>query len=224
MQELTEIVMVFLILANLWLLASSRLMVCIRIVACQGIVISLLPFLINRHLLLTEFLAVAGVTAALKGFVFPWLLRRAMREAKVHREIETSVPYSVSVLIGILILAISLWISSRLPMPAPELTELIVPVSFFTILVGLFVIVSRVMALSQVLGYLVFENGIYAFGVALLLEQPLWVELGILLDVFVAVFDMGIMIFHISREFDNINTDQLSELADWKSTEKEGRR
>ena len=45
-------------------------------------------------------------------------------------------------------------------------------------------------------------------------EQPLLVEMGILLDVFVAVFVMGIMIFHISREFDHIDVDQLSALKD----------
>jgi hydrogenase-4 component E len=68
------------------------------------------------------------------------------------------------------------------------------------------------------------ENGIYAFGVALLLDQPVLVELGILLDVFVAVFVMGIAIFHISREFDHIDTRRLSSLADVQTEGKEGRR
>jgi len=77
------------------------------------------------------------------------------------------------------------------------------------------VIVSRVKAVSQVLGYLMLEIGIAVFGTAALPEQPLLVELGVLLDAFVAVFVMGIMIFHISREFDHIDTDDLDELADW---------
>jgi len=63
-----------------------------------------------------------------------------------------------------------------------------------------------------VLGYLVLENGIFAFGVALVEEQPFLVEIGILLDVFAAVFIMGIAIFHINREFDHIDTDKLSNL------------
>jgi hydrogenase-4 component E len=90
-----------------------------------------------------------------------------------------------------------------------------VPLALSTILIGLFVVISRIKALSQVLGFLILENGIYAFGAALLLEQPLVVELGVLLDVFVAVFVMGIAIFHISREFDHIDTDALDQLADW---------
>jgi hydrogenase-4 component E len=64
------------------------------------------------------------------------------------------------------------------------------------------------------LGYLVLENGIYIFGVTLVRDQPWLVETGILLDVFVAVFVMGIAIFHISREFDHMDVDQLTVLKD----------
>ena len=107
---------------------------------------------------------------------------------------------------------ICLWLGSRLPMPGPATSPLIVPVVLFTIMSGLFLIVSRKKALTQVLGYLVLENGIYAFGVALVDQQPMLVELGILLDIFVAGFVMGIAIFHINREFDHIDTDKLSGL------------
>ena len=78
-------------------------------------------------------------------------------------------------------LARALAASPRLPLPEPVMSSLIVPVAFFTIMSGLFLIVSRRKALTQVLGYLVLENGIYAFGVALVDKQPLLVELGWLL-------------------------------------------
>jgi hydrogenase-4 component E len=93
-------------------------------------------------------------------------------------------------------------------------SQLAVPVSVFSILIGLLLIVSRNKALTQVLGYLVLENGIYIFGVTLVRDQPWLVETGILLDVFVAVFVMGIAIFHISREFDHMDVDQLTVLKD----------
>jgi hydrogenase-4 component E len=78
----------------------------------------------------------------------------------------------------------------------------------------LLLIVSRRKAVTQTLGYLAMENGIYAFGLAFAVEEPLLVEMGVLLDVFVAVFVMGIAIHHISREFDHIDTDRLSALKD----------
>jgi len=79
-------------------------------------------------------------------------------------------------------------------------------------MVGLFVIVTRRTAAKQVLGYLSMENGIYAFGMAFVREEPFLVGVGILLDAFMAVFVMGIAIFHINREFDHIEVDQLDTL------------
>lgn len=99
-------------------------------------------------------------------------------------------------------------------MPAPGVPQLLIPVAFFTILVGLFGIVTRRKAVSQVLGYLVLENGIFAFGAVALRKAQLLVEMGILLDVFVAVFVMGIAIFRINREFDHIDADRLASLKE----------
>jgi hydrogenase-4 component E len=90
----------------------------------------------------------------------------------------------------------------------------VVPVALSTIFTGLFLILSRRKALTQVLGYIVLENGIYIFGVALALKEPVVVELGVLLDVFVAVFIMGITVFQISREFDHTDTDRLDSLKE----------
>ena len=99
-------------------------------------------------------------------------------------------------------------------MPENIASPWLVPVAFFSIFAGLFLIVSRKRAVNQVLGFLVLENGIYTFGVGVAARTPLLVEVGVLLDVFVAVFVMGITIFHINREFDHIDTDRLSTLKD----------
>ncbi len=209
-----DTLMVLLVFTNLRVVGSSRLGACIRTVAVQGVLLGFLPLLAHPDRMAPRILLLAFASVALKAVGFPWLLFRALRGAKVRREMEPYVGYSLSLLAGVGALALSLWIGSRLPLPTPAVSPLLVPVAFSTMLVGLFVIVSRRKALSQVLGYLVFENGIYAFGVGVAYEAPLLVELGVLLDVFVAVFVMGILIFHISREFDSIDTERLSSLRD----------
>jgi len=146
--------------------------------------------------------------------VFPWFLSRAVREAEVTREIEPCVGYSTSLVAGVLTLGASFWMCTRLPMPETIASPWLAPVSFFSIFTGLFLIVSRKRAVNQVLGFLVLENGVYTFGVSVASRTPLLVEAGVLLDVFVAVFVMGITIFHINREFDHIDTDRLSTLKD----------
>jgi hydrogenase-4 component E len=65
-----------------------------------------------------------------------------------------------------------------------------------------------------VVGFITMENGVYLFGVAFSVREPWMVQTGVLLDVFAAVFVMGIMIYRIQQEFDHIDTDRLSDLKD----------
>ena len=212
MSNAADIVLVFIVLTNLMLLGLSRLGACIRMVAAQGVALGLLPLLLDGGSVELNHAAFAVAIIALKGVIFPWMLMRTLREVNTQREIEPFVGYGLSIAAGTVALVVCVALGSRLPMPEPAMSSLVVPVAFFTIMSGLFLIVTRRKALTQVLGYLVLENGIYAFGVALVDKQPMLVELGILLDVFVAVFVMGIAIFHINREFDHIDTDKLSGL------------
>ena len=209
-----EAILALLVITDLFLLGTSRLRTCIRIAALQGIVVSLLPVLLHgaEGALRAGSLTVGSML--LKGVVFPWLLLRVLREAGVRREIEPFVGHTLSVLVGVVSLMFALWVDSRLDLPAAMAggSALTIPIGLATLLIGLFVIVSRRTAVSQVLGYIVLENGIYAIGVALVGGVPLLVELGVLLDVFVAVFIMSIAAYHISREFDHIDVDQLDKL------------
>lgn len=218
-----DTLLVLLVLTNLKLLGTSRLGGCIRAVAAQGFLLGGVPLLTGGGTLAPRALLLSAAGVGLKGIVFPWLLSRALREAKVQREVQPFLGYTASMLLGGGALGISLWAGSRLPLPPAVRSSLLVPVALATMLTGLLVVVSRSKAITQVLGYLVFENGIYAFGVGIAPDAPLLVELGVLLDVFVAVFVMGITIFHISREFDDIDTERLSALRDWRPAPGAGR-
>lgn len=212
-----DLVLVFMILSNMALLGSSRLAVCIRIAAAQAMVLGALPFLASQHGFGTELLRallLGAVIFVLKGLVFPRMLQNALRTANVRHEIEPFLGFAASLLLGIAVLVLSFFIASRLELPHPSVSPLMLPLALSTILIGLILIITRRTALMQVVGYLVLENGSYIFGLALAEDQPLLVEMGILLDIFVAVFAMGITIFHISREFDHIDVDQLTSLKD----------
>jgi hydrogenase-4 component E len=210
----TNIILVLVVLTNLKLLGSSRLGSSIRVVAAQGVILGTLPILAHGDGLTLRIAALALGTILLKGIVFPWLLFRAVREAEVTREVQPYVGYATSLVAGVLILGSAFWICTRLPIPASVASPWLAPVALFSIFAGLYLIVSRKRAVSQVLGFLVLENGIYTFGVGVAPQMSLLVEAGVLLDVFVAVFVMGITIFHINREFDHIETDRLSTLKD----------
>ena len=208
-----ETVLALLVITDLLLLGSSRLRSCIRVVAVQGVVVSLLPLLLHGGEGTARAWALTAGGVAVKGAIFPWVLLRVLRESGARREVEPFVGHTLSVLVGASTLVFSLWVDARLQLAATAAgSSLAVSVGLATMLIGLFVIVSRRKAITQVLGYIVVENGIYAVGVALVGGVPLLVELGVLLDVFVAVFIMSIAAYHISREFDHIDVDQLDRL------------
>lgn len=209
-----DAVLVLLILTNLQLLGSARLNACIRTVAAQALLLGVIPLLVHAEATSLRVVLIAATSMTLKAGMLPWLLRRAARTAGVRREIEPIIGYTTSLLVGLGLLGVALYVAGRLPLPSSAGPQFLVPVSLFTMMVGLLVIVGRSTAVMQALGYLAMENGIYAFGMAFAVEEPLLVEMGVLLDVFVAVFVMGITIHHISREFDHIDTDQLSALKD----------
>ena len=204
--------LVLLIVTSFLMLGLSRLNTCIRIGALQGITVGLLPLAAGGTGFTVRGVAIAVGMVALKGFVFPVLLARALRESHTSREVEPFVGYPASLFAGVLSLVASFWLDSRLDLHVMARSDLVVPVAFSMMMIGLFLVVARRTAVNQGLGYLVLENGIYAFGLAIVWDIPVLVELGVLMDLFVAVFVMGIAIYRINREFDHIDSDQLTTL------------
>jgi hydrogenase-4 component E len=209
-----DLVLVLVILTNLRLLASGRIGAAIRIVALQGVLVSLVPLLAPGHVSGWRVAGLAVGSAVLKAGVFPWLLFRALREVAIDREMRPFVGYVASSLLGVAGLAGAFLLSGRLPALPIEPAGLLVPTALFSILAGLFLLVARRRAVTQVLGFIVLENGVFLFGAGVMPETSLLVEAGVLLDLSVAVFIMGILLFHIRREFDHLDADRLSTLRD----------
>ena len=199
-----------LVLTNLTLLGSSRLAFCIQTVALQGVVLGMIP-LVGLHPFTIQHGILFLTAIVLKGGVFPWLLLRSLRVARVKREVEPFVGFNVSLSIGFFALIGSVVLASRLSLGG-DTGRLVIALAIFTMVTGLLLLVSRRKALSMVLGYLVLENGIYGLGTVVADHIPMVVEFGVLLDVWVAVFGMGIAIYQINREFDHTDVDRLTEL------------
>ncbi len=207
MSDPTTTILFAVILLNFFLLGTSRLGACIRVVAAQGALLSILPPLV--HGVSAHSLLLAGGALALKGGTIPWLLFRAIRQVKIRREIEPRIGYIATLLLGALTTAGAFIFAERLPLLPEHLHSLFIPASLATMAVGFLLLIPRRKAITQVLGYLVFENGIFIFGILLAEAMPLMVEAGVLLDMLVAIFVMGIVMNHINREFSSLNTENL---------------
>lgn len=201
------------VLTNLASLGISRLRACITIIGTQGVLVSMLPLLSGVRVTATVVLF-ALINSAVKGGLIPWLLRRALRVSGTRSELAPLVSYTVALLLGVAALGGAAWLSARLPLEGGGVALLVAPMAFHTMLIGLLLVIIRRSALSQILGYLALENGIFAFGALFAVKEPWLVQLGVLLDLLGAVFVMGIALFHISRTFDHIDTVRLSALKE----------
>jgi hydrogenase-4 component E len=212
MSGLHELLLLCVVLTNFWVLGTTRLSSAIRATAIQGTLLAALPIALHPGWSL-HILGLAGGTFVVKAVLLPTFLRWAIREAAVRREIEPVIGYSASVTLGAVAVALSFAIAGHIPLPESD-SVLLIPVALSTVIVGLLVLTTRNKALTQVVGYLVLENGIYIFGLSQAERVPFLVEVGVLLDIFVGIFIMGIVVFHINRAFDSLDSTRLSELKD----------
>ena len=223
---LTDLLIAFILLTNFALSVTSRISKAIQLAVVQGTLLGLLPLAmgLGRHL---HILLIVAATVGVKGWLIPYLFRRATRQLKLPREVQPYLGFTTSLVLCALGTGLALLLSSVLPLapaaPAPGVAHqvlagggcaLFVPASLSTLLTGFILLITRRKALSQVVGYLVLENGIYLFGLMLVEDMPLLVETGILLDLFVGIFIMGIVINHITAAFDSMDTHRLAELKD----------
>lgn len=199
---------------NLIALASSRLPSLIRAMSLQGVVLGMMPLFMGHETLDWRVAAVAAATMVGKGVVIPGLLRRAMRAANIEREIEPFLGYVPSMMIGAGGTIAAVALARALPLLPEHSGTLIVPGAIAAMLTGFILLIGRVKAISQVCGYLILENGIYLFGLLLIHSTPLLVESGILLDVTVGVFVIGIIVDRIQRAFDSLDTRKLTTLRE----------
>jgi hydrogenase-4 component E len=198
---------------NFVALGVSRMRGVINAVALQGILLGVLTLLVHPGIGARGILLVVA-TIGLKGVVIPAFLIYAMREANIQHEVKPTLSFMSSLWLVALGTGLALLFSYTLPLADAHTGLLLVPASLSTVWTGFLMLTTRKKAIMQVLGYLILENGILLFGLLLLEAMPFLVEAGVLLDLFTAVFVMGIIIHHINREFASISTEHLSGLKE----------
>jgi hydrogenase-4 component E len=209
----TNLLLVVVLLLNLFFLATSRIRALIQAAALQGVVLGVLPVLIHGSVHWNTAL-IAIATIVLKGSVIPGMLRRALRDAQIKREVEPLIGLVPTMLLGALGTLLSIGFAEGLPLVPEHRGLLIVPASISTVLTGFLLLTTRFKAITQAIGYLVLENGIFIFGLLLLEAMPFLVEIGVLLDLFVGIFVVSIILHHINREFASLDTRRLASLRE----------
>ena len=194
------------------MVGQKALFVAIRLYGLQSILLGAVAltmgFADHRFHLLTG----AALTIALKGVLIPWFLMRVIDRIGIHREIEPLVNVPSSLLICLGLTVIGYRVSTGLADGGRGVTHHVIGVSLSMLLMGLFMMVTRRKAVTQILALLTVENAVFLVALGATSGMPLVVELGISFDVILAVLVLGILVHRIAERFESMDVSRLSNL------------
>lgn len=148
----------------------------------------------------------------LKVFLLPRYLQRMEQRFGSEREVQPYVNIATSLILAGLLVLLAYAITRPLVQVSTLPTRDGLPLAMGLIFVGLFVVVTRKKALTQIVGFLVLENGIALLAALGTFGIPLIVELGVFLDVLLGFLVMQVFVYQIHGTFESIDVEQLSEL------------
>ncbi|MBE1495882.1 hydrogenase-4 component E [Amycolatopsis lexingtonensis] len=204
-----------LLLTAVLILWRRELAVIIRVFALQGLALTVLVAVLAAREGSAELGVAAAGIAVLRAGVLPYLLRRALaRSTAVRRETRPLVNVASSLLAAAALTLLAYAVSQPLVALAPSPATQAIPVGLTVVLIGFFTLVTRRRALSQLVGFLLLDNGITAVGFLTTGGAGLVVELGVSLDVLLVVLVLQILTTRMRETFGEADLDELRELRD----------
>ena len=201
-------------LTMLYLTSTGRLEASIRMLCAQGLLLFLMVAAGYKEMGWSEMLIFTSETLVMKACIIPWFLVKVVRRNRIQRDIEASIPRFNTLAIDSAILGFGFLIAFWVHKSAEGVQPLSFGISVSTMISSLFLILTRSKIISHVIGYLCLENGIFLLSLSVAQRMPAIVSLGVLLDLFLAVFLFGIVFTRIRSSFEEIDADALTILKD----------
>ena len=155
-------------------------------------------------------------TLVIKAYVIPWFLNKVIKKTHAHRDTDANIPHFYCLVIASLIL-FGGFLAANITTPEFKLIDpMYFGVSLAMIITSLWLITIKHKVLSNVIGFITMENGIFLLSLSVAKEMPIIVNLGVLLDIFIAVFILGMLVREINTEFNDLEVSQLSDLKDYE--------
>jgi hydrogenase-4 component E len=213
--ELLDLACSALLVTAVLVLWRRELALIIRVFALQGLALGALVGVLAGHQRSPELAVIAAGVLLLRAGVLPALLHRALAAVgQSQRESRPVLGVGASLLSAAVLALLAYGASQPLVALAPSHATRAIPAGVTVVLIGFFVLVTRRHALSQVVGFLLLDNGITAVGFLATNGVRLVVELGVSLDVLLAVLVLQILTARMWETFGDTDLDELRELHD----------
>lgn len=212
--QLLNTLAALLLLLSFAMLSQRRIVALINMLALQGALLFaatlLLAWRTGDHNLYTS----AGLTLGLKVIFLPWLLHRLIRRLGVYWDTEPLLNTTGTMLVGVLVVIFSFGLAQPISALASTATRNSIGIAVAVILIAFLTMITRRKAMSQVVGFLSMENGLFFGAMSATYGMPMVVELGVALDVLVAMLVLGVFFFQIREQFDSLDLKNFETLKE----------
>ncbi len=212
--QINSVMAALILLTAFGLLTQRRILGLLNLFAWQGLFLGVSTAIVGyvtgvHHLFISSIL-----TLTLKVVLLPWILYALIRKLNIKKEIETLVNIPGTMLIGIALVIFSYHLTAPVTQLSTLVTKSTLAVALATVMLGLLMMVTRHHAVTQIIGFLAMENGLFFAATSATYGMPMVVELGVALDLLIAAFIFGIFFFHISTTFDSLDVEQMGKLKE----------
>jgi len=213
-QQLLDACAAVMLLLSFAMLSQRRVVSLVNLYAIQGGTLAAATLLVawrtgEGHLYLS-----AALTIALKVIFLPWLLYRLIRRLEVYWDTEPLLNLSGTMLVGLVIVVFSFGLAQPITAVASTATRSAIGIAVSVVLLAFLMMITRRKAMSQVVGFLSMENGLFFGAMSATYGMPMVVELGVALDVLVAMLVLGVFFFQIREQFDSLDLHHLESLKE----------
>jgi len=161
-----------------------------------------------------EALAVAALILVLKAGFLPWALARTASLTRVHDGLDPGARPALSLLASVLLTTVAYVVSQPLVGADPSPSQRAVPVGLSLVLLGFLILLTRRTAVSQLVGFLVLDNGIATTAFLTSGGLPLTTEIGVLVDVLLVVLILRVLTVRMRDLTGGTSLAELRELHD----------
>ncbi|MEK7835283.1 MAG: formate hydrogenlyase [Pseudomonadota bacterium] len=212
--QLINLCAALLLLLAFAMLTQRRIVSLINLFAAQGVVLVLSTLVVAYSTDQGHLVYSALLTLVLKVLLLPWIMHRLIRALNVRWDVEPLINIPATMLIGIVLVIFAFNLATPISQIAGTVTKSTIGIATACILLAFLMMITRRKAVSQVIGFLAMENGLFLAATSATYGMPMVVELGIALDVLVATLLFGVFFFHIRDTFESLDIHHLEKLKE----------
>ena len=199
------------VLSLIYLSMADRFRSHTMILALQGLLLFGIAMARMHDFHPVEMGCIVVETLVFKAIIIPIILLHVIRKTKINRITSSSTQFG-SLMMSIVALVASCTITYYMQNSGSDTISF--GVALYALLSGLILIVMRKRVFAHLVGFLVIENGVFLFSMAIGVELPMLINLAIMLDILISILVLGMFLQRMDNDMNTDESDALTSIKD----------